>query len=297
MYVSSYLPFTLPYYFQTSNSLATFPKVNPNGINSGRGGIISKDSAQFFFSLGDVNVDNKNINFIDVPDTINYNNLDNLNSVLMTEPFTVTDNSNFSFSENYGTIDSSTALSILGNKGNITYKVELLDNLNNKVLGQLDKIKISASEIPLNKTVSYKVNTAGLGGKTIKIRIEMGYSLDNPTINLVEKYADVSLMGKSTSNEISIQSEEFIKTYSLDQNYPNPFNPTTTINYQIPNNNYVTLKVYDVLGNVVKTLVDDYKTQGKYSVNFDASNLASGVYFYQLKAGSFIATKKLLLLK
>ncbi len=87
------------------------------------------------------------------------------------------------------------------------------------------------------------------------------------------------------------------KSFFLSQNYPNPFNPTTIINYQIPKEGFVTLIVYDILGNVVKTLVDGHKTQGKYSVNFNAGNLASGVYFYQLHAGSFAATKKLLLLK
>ena len=101
----------------------------------------------------------------------------------------------------------------------------------------------------------------------------------------------------SAAAQLSLQGTDIPKTYALDQNYPNPFNPTTIINYQIPNNNYVTLKVYDVLGNKVKTLVDGYKTQGSYSVNFNAGNLASGIYFYQLKAGSFTATKKLLLLK
>ncbi len=85
--------------------------------------------------------------------------------------------------------------------------------------------------------------------------------------------------------------------YELNQNYPNPFNPSTIINYQLPKDGYVTLKVYDVLGNLVKTLVDGYKQQGKYSVNFDAGNFASGVYFYQINSGNFLATKKLILLK
>ena len=103
----------------------------------------------------------------------------------------------------------------------------------------------------------------------------------------------------SKQNHQADKNSDVPKTYALSQNYPNPFNPTTIINYQIPNNNYVTLKVYDILGNVVKTLVDGYKTQGSYSINFNASSagLASGVYFYQLRAGSFTATKKLLLLK
>lgn len=85
--------------------------------------------------------------------------------------------------------------------------------------------------------------------------------------------------------------------YSLEQNYPNPFNPSTTISYYLPKASNVELKVYDALGNLVKTLVSRQQAQGKYDVNFDGSNLSSGVYFYQLQAGEFKATKKLILLK
>lgn len=83
--------------------------------------------------------------------------------------------------------------------------------------------------------------------------------------------------------------------FSLFQNYPNPFNPSTTINYSIPSSEFVTLKVYDVLGNKVATLVDEYKFAGSYEIDFDASQLSSGVYFYKLQAGSFVEIKKMML--
>lgn len=85
--------------------------------------------------------------------------------------------------------------------------------------------------------------------------------------------------------------------YKLSNNYPNPFNPTTTISYQISELSFVTLKVYDVLGNEVRTLLNEEKQAGFYEVNFVGSELASGIYFYQLKSNSFFATKKMLLLK
>ncbi len=95
------------------------------------------------------------------------------------------------------------------------------------------------------------------------------------------------------------------KTYALLQNYPNPFNPTTTIEYSIPNvraKNYspqqnVQLKIYDVLGREIATLVNQKQSPGNYSVKFDASNLPSGIYFYRIHAGDFIATKKMILMK
>ena len=87
------------------------------------------------------------------------------------------------------------------------------------------------------------------------------------------------------------------ETFSLEQNYPNPFNPTTTISWQSPVSSHQTLKVYDVLGNEVATLVNEDKSAGSYEIIFDASQLSSGVYIYRLTAGNFSATNKMTLLK
>ncbi|MCB0745039.1 MAG: T9SS type A sorting domain-containing protein, partial [Ignavibacteriae bacterium] len=93
--------------------------------------------------------------------------------------------------------------------------------------------------------------------------------------------------------------------FSLEQNYPNPFNPTTTISYAIPtvaeanfsSTANVTLKVYDVLGKEITTLVNEASKPGIYQVTFNASNLTSGIYYYRLQYGEFNETKKLVLLK
>jgi hypothetical protein len=81
------------------------------------------------------------------------------------------------------------------------------------------------------------------------------------------------------------------------QNYPNPFNPTTKINFAIPKQGLVTLKVYDVLGREVANLVNEVKTAGNYIVDFDASYLASGVYFYKLEVNGFTDVKRMMLIK
>ncbi|OGU60617.1 MAG: hypothetical protein A2455_07335 [Ignavibacteria bacterium RIFOXYC2_FULL_35_16] len=85
--------------------------------------------------------------------------------------------------------------------------------------------------------------------------------------------------------------------YSLSQNYPNPFNPTTTINYSVPKQSFVTIKIYDALGREVSILVNEEKSVGTYSVEFNASGISSGVYFYQIKTNEFVQTKKMLLLR
>ena len=87
------------------------------------------------------------------------------------------------------------------------------------------------------------------------------------------------------------------KDYSLKQNYPNPFNPTTLIKYQIPESGFVSLKVYDILGNEVETLVNETESAGIYEIKFNGSDLSSGIYFYQIRTNNYSATKKFMLLK
>jgi hypothetical protein len=117
-------------------------------------------------------------------------------------------------------------------------------------------------------------------------------------VDIVEQIVPQGTAGVNSETEI-------INGYFLDQNYPNPFNPSTKISWQSPIGSQQTLKIYDILGNEIATLVDEYKLRGKYQVEFDASSLPSGVYFYQLKAvdpstGSgqvYVSTKKMILLK
>jgi hypothetical protein len=106
-----------------------------------------------------------------------------------------------------------------------------------------------------------------------------------------------------TSSDGIMMTKSFIfsytgpKEFKLEQNFPNPFNPTTTIQYQLPQNARVTLKVYDILGSEVATLVNEEQESGYKEVQFNAANFASGMYVYRLQAGDFISTKKMLMVK
>ncbi len=114
------------------------------------------------------------------------------------------------------------------------------------------------------------------------------YYLSNTTLFRINS----SLTAVENKNQSNIP-----KGFSLSQNYPNPFNPTTTIDYSIPQSSFVSLKVYDVLGNEVATLVNEEKSAGNYSVVFDGSKFSSGVYFFRIQAGVFVMTKKLAIIK
>jgi len=98
---------------------------------------------------------------------------------------------------------------------------------------------------------------------------------------------------------VTIVNEDLSSTnsFSLSSNYPNPFNPSTRIKYAISSRQFVSLKVYDILGTEIENLVNEEKSAGSYEINWNAENLPSGVYFYRLQAGSFVQTRKMILLR
>jgi hypothetical protein len=140
----------------------------------------------------------------------------------------------------------------------------------------------------------------------VAFAIAGGYSLDElrTTIqNSREAYGLIPTSVEQKENEVPLE-------FSLSQNYPNPFNPTTKIKFTIATTpissslqkgrtkeGFVTLRVYDILGREIKTLINKPMQPGEYEIEFDASDLSSGVYFYRLSAGSFVKTKKMILLR
>jgi hypothetical protein len=125
--------------------------------------------------------------------------------------------------------------------------------------------------------------------------IPQGWYYNNVTAHAGDKNVVVNFTSSPTGvlNNKSNQPTD----YSLSQNYPNPFNPSTAISYSLSKAGFVTLKVFNILGNEVATLVNEDKAAGQYNVEFDASNLPSGIYFYKIQTGSFSDTKKMILLK
>jgi len=141
--------------------------------------------------------------------------------------------------------------------------------------------------------------TVGAGGDTIPLQLSvtniMGFDFPNPPESAqwyIDDYKLVRIDTTSGIKDFSIPTE-----YILNQNYPNPFNPSTTIKYEIPEISLVSIKVYDVLGSEVVTLIDEEQTVGSYEVEFNATELPSGIYFYKLYAGDFVSTKKMILVK
>jgi hypothetical protein len=160
------------------------------------------------------------------------------------------------------------------------------------------KIFDDGSTYTVGTGLSY-TETLGFQGYGNDIVYRLKVTAANPnnyaTKYIKKQYAvlDETNIGKDFEQENS----ELPKQYELKQNYPNPFNPTTLISYLLPEDGFVTLKIFDILGNEISVLENIYKTAGTYSVSFDASELTSGIYFYTITSNNFFQTKKMLLIK
>ena len=143
-----------------------------------------------------------------------------------------------------------------------------------------------------------------MGNTNFKTNWEI-FSLDDGFYYWSVQAIDGAMAGSEFSDEgtftvgsvTSSENESLPQEYKLEQNFPNPFNPSTTIKYQLPTDSDVSLKVYEIVGNEVALLVNEFKAAGSYEVTFDANKLSSGIYFYKITAGSFINTKKMILLR
>ena len=128
-------------------------------------------------------------------------------------------------------------------------------------------------------------------------------TLGQPIIGVAENPSDINRVGfwylasHKLITDVEQNTNSIPKQFRLEQNYPNPFNPTTTIEFALPQRSAVTLKLLDILGREVATLVDDELEAGVHKVSFDAKDLASGVYFYRIQAEGFVRARKLMLLK
>ncbi|MFZ0453345.1 MAG: T9SS type A sorting domain-containing protein, partial [Ignavibacteriaceae bacterium] len=314
MYASVYNNQTQPYFFKRSPSIGSVYGLHKSGIASnisiGRGASIVKDSTGFFFILKNITVNNQGIDFIKVADTTKIDNISDLNKCLISQPFALTTTSDFSYEIINGITSQDTNKSsesnALGKNNSVSYKLDLIDAGSGKILGNLGAVEFNNNNLTNFEDKVYKIDLKGIeGSRQVQLRITSENNF-NGRCSLIDSYSDTKPdnLQKENTKEINYEDLYIVKDYGLDQNYPNPFNPATTISYQLPKDGLVTLKIYDMLGREVATLVNnEQKSVGRYNVNYNAGNLASGVYIYQLKVNDlaggdgYTSTKKLMLLK
>jgi len=268
-------------------------------LNTAREGTVYTDSTSFFFSIGDILLDGTSIDFSPVPDTVTIKSSADLNRILETPSFNLNNNSQLFYSVGYGVNDIEKAERNLAANDEISFRVELVEAATGNIIGIFDDVKYSKENLKEYINIAYKVNTEGIGNRKVKLRLVTGTKGNSKkAYSVADIYNSEEGLAKSSAPvEVKFMGSLAVENYALEQNYPNPFNPSTTIKYQILENGMVTLKIFNILGEEVATLVNGFKNAGRYEVKFDASNLASGVYVYRLSAGDFNASHKMLLLK
>jgi hypothetical protein len=160
----------------------------------------------------------------------------------------------------------------------------------------------TATRVDLQDGTHIYHNFWKVGQDTIPIYVKQGYTFESITGVLWFSFGYYKLIPRKNDDFSGLSdvenNVELPEKYSLSQNYPNPFNPSTKINYSLPVEGNVSLKIYDILGREIRTLINnETKTAGQYTINFDARNLPSGIYIYRLQAGDFSQVKKMILLK
>ena len=265
-------------------------------IAYGREGVIAKNGIEFLFDIGDIIVDDSVIKFIDCPDTVAYSSQTELNDLVRTESFELNPGSEFYFTDFYYVLDREEADSLLTEDDIVNFKAELVSEMSGEVVGTFDNITYSREQLDKHSNISYQVDCSSLTAGDYYLRLTTSVQGDaDYFLGNVQNGGEQ--LNKKGYNQINFDGTKLPISYNLSQNFPNPFNPATTINFQIPQTGFVALKIYDILGKEVATLVNEQKPQGRYSVNFDASRLASGVYIYQLRVNDYVSSKKMMLLK
>ena len=194
--------------------------------------------------------------------------------------------SRFEFAINGGTTGGSIAVMFENDQGSSFPKV----NYGTIPANQWVVISLPMSQLdPGNQTI-HRVDIMEMSGTT------RTYYVDN--VRLVGTASSATSSSPVGESPATVNAGRGVPTeYNLRQNYPNPFNPSTTIEFDLPSREYVTLKVYNALGQEVASLVDENRSEGRYSVVWNANDMPSGFYIYRLRAGSFTQTKKLELVK
>jgi len=265
-------------------------------ISYGRAGVVEKNGMEFLFNIGDVSLNGQTIQFIERIDTLPVNSLEELNEFARTESFNLNSQSELIFSNYYYVVNPSLADSVLTDIFYVNFKCELVNSATNQVIGTFDNITYNKSNVDEYNNTGYLVDCSGIESGDYFLRLFTTVSKDVNLFISDFQRDDINLE-KSNLIKRNFKGEGLPTTYELAQNYPNPFNPSTTIKYQLPKDGIVTLKVYDILGSEVATLVNEQKTAGRYEVSFNASQLASGVYIYRLQSGEYISSRKMMLLK
>lgn len=252
--------------------------------------VVVDSSVDYQYEFGGVEVDEEQIMFEEDTSITEINSTGDIENILTTKPFSIDGSSNILLS-NSGRIISmqdSTAL-----KNDVEFTIKLV-NSSGEAVGEYPSTIIDSVNQQDNSY--YSVDCSGLNAGTYHLTVKADVS-DSSDIFVGNKTYLEGNIDKKKYIDINYTGEDVPSKFVLHNNYPNPFNPTTNIKYMLPEKSHVTLKVYDILGREVETLVNKVNPQGEHEVKFNAEKLSSGVYIYKLSADDYSSIKKMTLVK
>jgi hypothetical protein len=295
-----YIVNALTYNFQTLQK-----ESNNTDLVFGRQAILTLDKTEITYRLEDIKLNGENILFNDFNTSQQIKSIDELNNIMQTQKFNLNKDSKLQFTSGNYAVRTELADSIKKGICKFNFSTELVSADKNEPVGVFRNLSITKNTMNDSAKVNYTLDCSNIKEGDYYLRVVIKNQTDiNADYNVSDiQYEKTDGLPKAATQELSFNGTSVIKEYNLFQNYPNPFNPVKMINYQLPNDSKVTLKVYDILGKEITTLVNEYKGAGKYSVEFsagscgNAANLPSGIYFYELRANDFATSKKMILLK
>lgn len=298
MYGMSLLIDESPYRFTRTSSVGALQKSNPNIVFNGRAAVVRKDGSEFICAIGDITLDGKAIDFIDIEDEAHFGTTNKLVQYVVTKPFLLNENSKLNLSIVTGVTNSIAAKKLFKENEYLEFNIELVETNSGNVLASFNAFEYKRNKIEKQNIFTHTLNAKGVGEKKVQIRLNLIENISGEyTLSQLISDDEVLSLGKEGYQDILEETNLIIMEYELSNNYPNPFNPSTIIKYQLLNEGPVKLRVYDILGREVKLLVDEFQTNGRYEVEFNGNNLPSGIYFYRLEANDFVDSKKMLLVK
>ena len=266
---------------------------------------IERDNTTYSLTLGPIIASNTTYGFEDDTPPQTVHNPVEFNETMISAVFSLSDNDTLLIGANgkYTTADSEFQP--------LKYHVDLVNASTMEIHRELfrDTINIEDS-VGIEFLRGYIINNISNGTDQFYVQMVVdSVDAEDGDYGMTGEYADdtppegdapmnykTKIFFENSSNSLS-SGNQIPKNYELAQNYPNPFNPVTKISFALPTQGFVSLKIYDITGREIKTLVNEIKQAGYYTVNFNSSNLSSGVYFYRIQSGDFVQTKRMVLLK
>jgi hypothetical protein len=265
---------------------------------------VASGENRLFIDLGNIEADGESIGFYDVDSSGSkaVHESNKLSNHLVSEGFDLTDKTEIYF--DFGIEKLNENEFSIGDEEGIDIKVVLLDDQTNEIISEVKSASIKNKLSNSDKKAKFKLNSDNKEKRRVKLALFVD-GVKEDDMNLVTIVGDgTNDLPKEGIEEINIETIGVVEDYNVMQNYPNPFNPTTTIKYELPGEGLVTVKVFDVLGKEVATLVSRKQNSGRYEVTFNGEGLATGMYIYKIdvkttdvKHKDYSSVRKMLLIK